>query len=108
MHLSSILFTCILAPLAGAIIVGILGRRMGDKWSHALTILGMAVSFCCALYLFVQMVVKGAPDYNSNIYAWGMGENFHFTIGFLLDRLTAVMIVTVTFVSLLVHVYSYY
>jgi NADH-quinone oxidoreductase subunit L len=106
MHLSSILFTCILAPLAGAIIVGILGRRMGDKWSHALTILGMAVSFCCALYLFVQMVVKGAPDYNSNIYAWGMGENFHFTIGFLLDRLTAVMIVTVTFVSLLVHVYS--
>ncbi len=46
MHLSSILFTCILAPLAGAIIVGILGRRMGDKWSHALTILGMSVSFC--------------------------------------------------------------
>lgn len=103
---SIIVLTSILAPLLGAAFAGICGYRVGDKASHWVTILGLGVSFLCAVHLFVEIVLNGAPAYMGVFYSWGIAESFQFDVGFLVDRLTAVMMLTVTFVSLLVHIYS--
>ena len=103
---SHLVLICILAPLFGAAIAGIFGRYISDKSAHTITISGMFISFFCALTLLVQLLWKGAPVDNTIVYAWGVAENFHFDIGFLIDQLTVIMLVTVTSVSLLVHIYS--
>lgn len=103
--LSTSLLT-LLAPLVGAIIAGIYGQRIGVKASHWITILGITVAFIGASYLFGQIVFKGVAPYDGVLYSWGVAGKFALDIGLLIDRLTVVMMVTVTFVSLLVHIYS--
>lgn len=103
---STILLTSILAPLLGAAFAGILGHRTGPRAVHWVTILGIAIAFFCAIYFFIQIVLKDAPAYSGVFYSWGVATYFKFDVGFLVDRLTAVMMLTVTFVSLLVHIYS--
>lgn len=95
-----------LAPLLGATIAGIYGYRIGDKVSHWVTIMGVAIAFLGAIYLFGQIVFKEVAPYNGVLYSWGVSGKFMLSIGLLIDRLTVVMMVTVTFVSLLVHIYS--
>src|SRR3989338_5145141 len=95
----------VLLPLAGCLIAGLLGKRVGVRGAHAFTIACMIVSFACAAMIFKLVVLEG-NYFDGSIYTWAHSGTFHFDIGFLIDRLTAIMMLIVTFVSLVVHIYS--
>ena len=96
----------VLAPLFGAIIAGLFGRKIGRAGAHWVTIIGVALSFLLSLVVLRHHVLNGADPYNGSVYTWMVVEGLRFEIGFLVDNLTAVMISTVTFVSLMVHIYT--
>ncbi|MGH8031006.1 MAG: NADH-quinone oxidoreductase subunit L, partial [Luteimonas sp.] len=95
-----------LAPLLGAIVAGLFGRQVGRRGAHGVTILGVAVSCALSGYVLWQLVAQGAVPFNQNIYTWFQIGGYEAHVGFMIDRLTAMMMVVVTFVSLLVHVYT--
>jgi NADH-quinone oxidoreductase subunit L len=94
----------VLAPLAGAIIAGLGGKAIGRVWSHRVTILGVLVSFVVSCLVFDR--VGHGDSWNGVVYAWAVIGDTPLQIGFQIDRLTALMMVVVTFVSLMVHVYT--
>jgi len=102
----NIYLTIVLAPLIGAIIVGLAGHRLGRTLSHSITILGVTVSTVLALYVFNHHVLKGAEVFNENIYTWMQVGGLNMSVGFLVDNLTAVMLLVVSFISLMVHIYT--
>ena len=93
-----------LAPLAGAVFAGLFGWLIDRTWSHRITILGVAIS-CVASYFVFQDVQQG-HTFNGNIYTWLTSGDMSFQIGFLIDKLSAMMMLVVTFVSLMVHIYT--
>jgi NADH-quinone oxidoreductase subunit L len=93
-----------LAPLAGAIIAGLFGRAIGRAGSHWVTILSVAVSFVASCVVFFDVV--NGNVFNGPVYTWLTSGGTSFHIGFLIDRLSALMMVVVTFVSLMVHIYT--
>src|SRR5713101_3189355 len=93
-----------LAPLAGALVAGLGGRRIGRAGAHWVTIIGVAISFAASCQVFLD-VLDGAV-FNGPVYTWLVSDGTRFEIGFLIDRLSALMMVVVTFVSLMVHVYT--
>jgi len=95
-----------LAPLFGAIIAGLFGRQIGRAGAHTVTILGVAVSFVLSLVVLKQFAIDGADTYNASVYTWMISDGVRFEIGFLIDNLTALMITVVSFVSLMVHIYT--
>ncbi|MGE8227004.1 MAG: proton-conducting transporter membrane subunit, partial [Stenotrophomonas sp.] len=102
----SLLIAVVLAPLFGSIIAGLFGRQVGRKGAQYITILGVAVSFGLSAYIFSQLLWGGAQPYNQNVYTFFEVGQYAAHVGFMIDRLTAMMMVVVTFVSLLVHIYS--
>jgi NADH-quinone oxidoreductase subunit L len=96
----------VLAPLIGAIIAGLFGRKIGRAGAHWVTIIGVAIAFLLSLVVLRHHVFDGAAPYNETVYTWMMVEGIRLEVGFLVDSLTAVMITTVTFVSLMVHIYT--
>jgi NADH-quinone oxidoreductase subunit L len=103
---TSILLTIALAPLVGCVLAGFLGKFLGRAGSHTVTILGVAVSCVLSFLVLYQLTMGGAVEYNQNIYTWFQIGHFNASVGFMVDRLTAMMLVVVSFVSLLVHVYT--
>jgi len=103
---TSILLIIALAPLAGCLLAGFLGKQIGRAGAHSVTILGLLVSCALSFYVLYQITAGGAPSYNQDIYTWFEIGRLHVSVGFMVDRLTAMMMVVVTFVSLLVHVYT--
>ena len=93
-----------LAPLAGALVSGLLCLKIGNRAAHSVTILGMVVATIGAMVVFYD-VLQG-HTYNGPVYTWLVSGATQFEIGFLIDRLSALMMVVVTFVSLMVHVYT--
>jgi NADH-quinone oxidoreductase subunit L len=93
-----------LAPLAASIVVGLWGPRIGRTWSHRLCILGVAVSTIASA--FILRDVMAGHLFNGDVYVWQTSGDLKFAIGFLIDPLTALMIAVVSFVSLMVHVYT--
>ncbi|WP_018508329.1 NADH-quinone oxidoreductase subunit L [Thiobacillus thioparus] len=93
-----------LAPLFGAIVAGLFGRLVGRTGAHVVTIAGVAVSFIASVLVF-QDVLAG-HTFNGTIYTWMTLGDLRFEVGFLIDALTAMMMLVVTFVSLMVHVYT--
>src|SRR3989475_4304351 len=93
-----------LAPVAGALIAGLGGRRIGRAGAHWVTIIGVAISFAASCLIFLD-ALDGA-GFNGPVYTWLVSDGIRFEIGFLIDRLSALMMVVVTFVSLMVHVYT--
>ena len=93
-----------LAPLAGALVAGLFGKAIGRAWSHRITILGVLVSFLASLFIF-RDVLHG-NGWNGALYTWATIGDTTLQIGFLIDRLTVLMMIVVTFVSLMVHVYT--
>jgi len=93
-----------LAPLAGAIVAGLGGRRIGRSGAHWVTIIGVAISFAASCLIFVD--VLDGTVFNGPVYTWLVSDGNRFEIGFLIDRLSALMMVVVSFVSLMVHVYT--
>ena len=102
----SILLTIVLAPLVGALIAGFFGKRIGRVASHSVTIAGVGLSCVLSIYVLYQLVWGGAQAFNQNVYTWFEVGSTSAHVGFLIDRLTAMMMVVVTFVSLMVHVYT--
>ncbi|MBI2801893.1 MAG: NADH-quinone oxidoreductase subunit L [Gammaproteobacteria bacterium] len=96
----------VLAPLAAAVVAGLLGRALGRSAAHWVTILGVGLSFVLSCVVFRQIVFGGAPVLNVNLYTWLETGGVPFEIGFLIDQLTVTMMVVVTFVSWMVHIYT--
>jgi NADH-quinone oxidoreductase subunit L len=99
-----------LAPLVGAAAAGILGTKFGGnwigrRWSHSLTILGVLVSFILSAITLKRVALDGAY-FDQTIYEWMVIGGLKMEIGFLVDGLTAMMMCVVTFVSLMVHIYT--
>ncbi len=95
-----------LAPLVGAILAGFFGSLLGRTATHSITILGVLISTVLSLYVFNHHVLEGGEVFNQNIYTWMQIGNLNVSVGFLIDNLTAVMLVVVSFVSLMVHIYT--
>jgi NADH-quinone oxidoreductase subunit L len=95
-----------LAPLFGAVVAGLFGRQVGRTGAHSVTIAGVAVSCLLSCQVLYQLVSGQADPFNQNIYSFFEVGNYAGHVGFMIDRLSAMMMVVVTFVSLLVHVYT--
>ena len=93
-----------LAPLAGALIAGFAGRAIGRAGAHWVTIIGVTISFLASVAIFFD--VLDGNVFNGSVYTWLTSGETRFEIGFLIDRLTVLMMVVVTFVSLMVHIYT--
>lgn len=99
----------VLAPLVGCIIAGLFRQAIGKVGAHCTTIAGVAISFILSLYVAGMILTGRASVLNTNLYTWLSGAEFFpydFHIGMLIDPLTVMMMVIVTFISLLVHIYS--
>lgn len=96
----------VLAPLFGAVVAGLFGRVIGRNAAHWITIVGVGVSFALSAVVFWKIVIAGEPSYNANLYTWLESGGIGFQVGFLIDELTATMMVVVTFVSWMVHIYT--
>ncbi len=99
-----LLLTIPLAPLAGALIAGLAGRWVGRRGAHFFTILGVLIAFIGSAVVLSQ--VAGGARFNATVYEWMTAGRLVMEVGFLVDGLTAMMMVVVTFVSLMVHVYT--
>ncbi|WP_038126312.1 NADH-quinone oxidoreductase subunit L [Thiomicrorhabdus sp. Milos-T2] len=104
--LHTILIVILLAPLVGSLVAGLFGRQVGRKGAHYSTITGVAISMVLAAYVFVEFVLKGAEAYNASLYTWLVSDGVKFELGFMIDELSATMMLVVTFVSLMVHIYT--
>jgi len=104
--MDTIYLLVVLAPLFGAIAAGLFGRQLGRTGAHTVTILGVAVSFVLSVVVFWAHVFGGAGVYNETVYTWMVSDGIQFEVGFLVDNLTAMMMLVVTFVSLMVHIYT--
>lgn len=93
-----------LAPLVGAIIAGLFGNIVGRTFSHCITILLVAVSFVASVFIY-QDVMAG-NTFNGTVYQWLNLGDTRLEVGFLIDHLTVLMMLVVTFVSLMVHIYT--
>lgn len=95
----------VLLPLLGSLIAGFFGKKIGERLTQVATIALMTASFISALCVFYA-VQFGNQTFNGSLYTWAVSGSFQFDVGFLIDRLTSVMMVIVTFVATLVHIYS--
>jgi len=96
----------ILSPLIGAILAYACGKTLGRDWAHYWAIGSVGLSTILSAYALYQLVWGGVPILNENVYTWGSVGPLEFHIGFLIDKLTAMMMLVVTFVSLMVHIYT--
>ncbi len=107
---ASTLLAVPLAPLVGSALAGIFGTRLGGNWigrrlSHSLTILGVLVAFIISAMTLKSVAMDGAR-FNATIYEWMVVGGLKMEVGFMVDGLTAMMMCVVTFVSLMVHIYT--
>lgn len=107
---ASTLLAVPLAPLVGCVLAGILGtqfggNRIGRAASHSLTILGVLIAFVLSAMTLYSVAVDGAR-FNATIYEWMVVGGLKMEVGFMIDSLTAMMMCVVTFVSLMVHIYT--
>ena len=99
------LLTIVLAPLAAAILAGLFGKWIGRAGAHTVTILGVATAFGLSAKVLWDLV-HGGSAFDGTVYTWLVSDGIHMEVGFLIDRLSALMMVVVTFVSLMVHIYT--
>ena len=101
-----VLLAIALAPLLGAVVAGLFGRQVGRTGAHTVTIIGVALSFLLSCDVLYKLTTGHFDPFNQNIYTFFEVGNYAAHVGFMVDKLTAMMMVVVTFVSLLVHVYT--
>ena len=103
---TSVLLTIALAPLLGSLVAGFVSPflgRAGRAVAHTVTIACMIVSVALSFHVLYQLTVGGADNYNQNLYTWFQIGQVNASVGFMVDRLTAMMLVVVGFVSLVVQ-----
>ena len=101
-----IYLTIVLAPLLAAVVAGLFGRQVGRAGAHTVTILGVGVSFVLSAWVLWGLVNGSVAPYNGTVYEWAVVDGVRMEVGFLVDRLSALMMTVVTFVSLCVHIYT--
>jgi NADH-quinone oxidoreductase subunit L len=94
-----------LAPLAGSLLAGFFGKLLGKRGAHTVAILGVLVATVLSGRILLDVVVGHQP-FSGAIYTWGGAGGLHLEVGFLVDALTASMMLVVSFVSLMVHIYT--
>ena len=104
--MEKVYLTIVLAPLLGAIVAGFLGGKIGRSGAHWATIIGVGLSSLLSLWVVSRFIWLDQPTFNGPVYTWMLSDGMHFEIGFLVDRLTALMMAVVTFVSFMVHIYT--
>jgi NADH-quinone oxidoreductase subunit L len=102
----SIYLWTVLAPLIGAIVAGLFGRVIGRAGAHWVTIIGVAIATVLSFLAFKHIVWDGGASFNGTVYVWGIVGDLRLEIGFLIDELSATMMLVVTFVSLMIHIYT--
>ena len=107
---ASTLLAVPMAPLVGSVLAGVLGTKFGGNWigrrlSHSLTILGVLVAFILSAMTLKSVAMDGAR-FNETLYTWMVVGGLKMEVGFMVDGLTAMMMCVVTFVSLMVHIYT--
>jgi NADH-quinone oxidoreductase subunit L len=101
-----ILLVIALAPLLGAAVAGLFGRQVGRVGAHSATIGAVAISCVLSVQVLWQLATGRADPFNQNVYTFFQVGHLSAHVGFMVDTLTATMMAVVTFVSLLVHVYT--
>src|SRR5450631_2521879 len=104
--MQSIYLTIALAPLVAAIVAGLFGRIIGRVGAHSVTIAGVGLSCGLSMYVLYKFVDGGMAPFNETVYTWLVTDGLRMEVGFLIDHLSAMMMVVVSFVSLMVHVYT--
>lgn len=94
-----------LAPLLGALVAGLFGWAISRRAAHVITIAGVGISFLLSAWV-LKTLLAGGDTFNGTVYTWLTVAGLEFNVGFLVDKLTAMMMCVVTFVSLMVHVYT--
>ncbi|MCF7983219.1 MAG: NADH-quinone oxidoreductase subunit L [Thiohalocapsa sp.] len=104
--MENVYLTIVLAPLIGAIVAGFFGGVIGRAGAHWAASTGVGISAFLSLWVVGAFIWGGAPTFNETVYTWMVSDGIRFEIGFLVDRLTALMMGVVTFVSFAVHIYT--
>jgi len=104
--MQSIYLTIALAPLVAAIVAGLFGRGIGRAGASGIAIAGVALSCALSLYVLYEFLAGGMTPFDGPVYTWLISDGVRIEVGFLIDRLSALMMAVVTFVSLMVHIYT--
>ncbi len=105
-YLTTLCLIVVLAPLTGSILAGLFGPALGRSGAHWVTIIGVAIATLASALVFKAQVFDGAAVLNVNLYEWAVLGGVTFNVGFLVDNLTATMMLVVTFVSWMIHIYT--
>ena len=105
-HMETIYLAIVLAPLFGSLVAGLFGNIIGRAGAHWTTIIGVAISSILSMLAYKHHIIDGAPDYNQALYIWLTSGGINFQIGFLIDSLSVSMMVVVSFVSWMIHIYT--
>ncbi len=105
-NMEQIYLAIVLAPLIGSIIAGLFGKFIGRSGAHWVTIIGVAISSILSMIAYKHHMFDGAANYNETLYTWLSSGGIDFKIGFLIDPLSVTMMVVVTFVSWMIHIYT--
>jgi len=100
------LLAIVLLPLIAAFLTGMLGTKLPRQWAHRITILAVGISCVFSIDVAMEQLLDQAQPLNYNLYTWAQLGGLSLNVGFLIDDLTASMMAVVTFVSLMVHVYT--
>jgi len=103
---STLCIAIVLCPLLASLVAGLGGRLVGRTGAHTVTIAGVAASCVLSLLVLRDQLAPGAEPFNETVYTWLVTDGVRMQVGFLVDHLTALMMVVVTFVSLMVHIYT--
>ena len=98
--------TIALAPLVGCLLAGLFGNQIGRRGAHCATISGVAISALLSAYVLYGFATGSRAKFDENVYTWLTMGGVDFSVGFLVDSLTAMMMMVVTSVSLMVHIYT--
>lgn len=104
--MKEIYLAIVLAPLVGAIIAGLGGRLIGRSGAHWITIIGVGISSILSVLAWKHLMLDGGDVYNGDVYTWLKLGDLTFSVGFLVDQLSVTMMVVVSFVSWMIHIYT--
>ena len=105
-HMEIIYLSVVLAPLFGSLVAGIFGKDIGKAGAHWIKIIVVSISSILSILAYKHHIIDGAPDYNQALYTWLSSGGIDFQIGFLIDPLSVTMMVVVSFVSWMIHIYT--
>jgi NADH-quinone oxidoreductase subunit L len=105
-NMGTIYLWIVLSPLTGSIIAGLFGKTIGRSGAHWVTIIGVGISSILSLIAYKHIMFDGGEIYNATVYTWLVSGDLRLEIGFLIDKLSVTMMVVVTFVSWMIHIYT--